>query len=99
MNWTPPNHMGADRMLGLDVYSRDDEQIGMVDEVMHPVDLSEDPHARYLLVKSNLQTGWDLYIPEEEVQSVADDRVILRATSEQVDSQDWTRPPEGFRLS
>lgn len=99
MSWTPPNHMGADRMLGLDVYGQDDEQIGRVDEVMHPVDLSEDPQARYLLIKSNLLTGWDLYVPEAAVQSVEDDRIILRTTSEEIDTQEWTRPPEGFRLS
>lgn len=102
MTFNPQTHEDYDRIKGFDVYSADDEKIGTIDQVLHPAD--EMPKARghhVFLVKpgtlGSLAGADDMYVPENAIKMVGEDRVILETTKDRMNSMDWSQPPPNTR--
>jgi rRNA processing protein Gar1 len=101
--WNPSSHDDYDALKGMDVFTRDDEKIGTVDQVLHPANNSTAPDQHYFLVKPGMLdklTGEDeLYIPATAVEMVGEDRLILETTKDLVDAVNWSKPPnvDAFR--
>ena len=99
--WTPTGHAGYDRLKGLTVYTRDDQPVGTIAAVLHPDD--EDPAiaaaspGHYFLLEGSRLTGpvgaEELYMPETAIREVADDRVIVAWTRDELENQGWTNRP------
>ena len=64
-------------------YANDGEHIGDVGEV----------GADFMRVSTGLFGGGDLYVPTTAVAMVADERVELNLTRQEIDAQGWHRPP------
>jgi sporulation protein YlmC with PRC-barrel domain len=95
VSWGTENEYQGKSIQGFEAYSSDDERIGTIDQVI--VDIKSEK--RYLLVKTGpfggaLQTG-ELYIPSAAVGMVGENRVIIEASREQIESYGWTEPPHG----
>jgi hypothetical protein len=79
---------------GLDVFSADDEQIGTIERVLTS---PAEPSHHYLLVRAgplaDLLGSDRLYVPEEEIDQIGEDRVILDMTAEALNRPDWVTPP------
>jgi sporulation protein YlmC with PRC-barrel domain len=96
VNWSKESDYDGEAIQGFEVYASDDERVGTIDQVL--VDLAS--QQRYLLVKTGpfggaLPTG-ELYIPATAIGMVGENRVVLEATREQIESYGWTEPPHGF---
>jgi hypothetical protein len=102
--WTPMTHGDYDLLKGRAVFSADGEKIGIISEILHPN--LEMPAARgkhYFLLDPGLIKDWfggfeQVYLPESAIVEVAQDRVTLNRTAEQVKQrgQEWTQQPEGL---
>ena len=68
---------------GWPVLDQEGKELGKISEVR------ED----YLLVQAGLLFKHDLYIPIDEIATVADDRVTLRAHAGQIEVKNWRFPP------
>lgn len=94
--WNPSSHDEYDALKNKDVYTSDDEQIGSIEEVLHPANNSTAPDQHYFLVKPGMLdqlTGEDeLYVPATEVQLVSEDRVVLETSKDRLESRDWSPP-------
>ena len=68
---------------GVNVYGRDEDKIGEVAEV----------GTNYVLV----QKGWlftsDVYVPFSAISTVAQDRIVLNVTKDELGQFDWSAPP------
>ena len=102
--WTPMTHGDYDLLKGTAVFSADGEKIGTINEILHPN--QEMPAARgkhHFLLDPGLIKDWfggfeQVYLPEAAIVEVAQDRVTLNLTAEQVKQrgQEWTRQPKGL---
>lgn len=94
--WKPRTHQDYDALKGRDVFTADDEQIGTVDEVLHPANDSTAPEQHYFLVKPGMLdklVGEDeMYVRADEVQFFSDDRVVLGTTKDRIEATDWSAP-------
>jgi len=70
---------------GWDVFGADGDKVGDVADVQ--------PH--YITVSKGFIFKTDMYIPVSAITNVADDRVYLNVTKDQVESQGWDRMPTG----
>ncbi len=107
--WNPTTHEDYDTLKGFDVYSRDDEKLGTITDVLPPRD--EMPLARgkhYFKVEPGMMKKLfsdqdEIFVPERLVQTVRpdDDRVILEVTKDRIEHEDWSKPRdfETFRRS
>jgi hypothetical protein len=100
--WNPLSHEDYGVIPGKDVYSRDDEKVGLVKEVWYPE--TEFPTSRgqhYFLLDPGLLKDWfgdfdNVYLPESAVERVAPDRLVLTMTKDQVKEAGWTEMPAGW---
>lgn len=94
--WNPMSHHDYDVLKGKSVFTKDNEKLGTVDQVLHPASGSTAPDQHYLLVKPTMTeriTGQDeLYIPAATVQMVSEDRLILETTKASAERAKWTKP-------
>ena len=103
--WNPTTHDDYDALKGKDVFTSDDEQIGTVDQVLHPANDSTARDQHYFLVKPGMMdklAGQDeLYVPATTVQMVSEDRMILETTKDRVRDANWSKPrnDDTFRRS
>jgi len=83
-----------DAIEGFDVYTIDDEQIGTVERVLTaPGELGQ----HFLMVRADalgelVGTG-RLYVPEEDIQQIGEDRVVLEAATNALNRPDWVTAP------
>jgi len=69
---------------GYDVFAADGEKVGDVQEV----------HPHYLVVSKGFFFPTERYVPVAAITDVRDERVMLNATKDQIDSQGWDSVPE-----
>jgi rRNA processing protein Gar1 len=100
--WNPMEHADYDALKGYDVYSRDNEKVGTIKEVLHPA--TEMPSARgkhYFkvdpgTVKRIFGDLDEVYVPERLIQAVdpGEDKVILEVTKDRLKDERWSRPSD-----
>ena len=85
-----------EHLAGKPVYTSDNQQLGTVDSIVNPSGQSKE---RYVVVNpATAQVGRDqLFVPESEIQTIGQDRVILELPIGAVSNQNWTSPPSGTR--
>jgi uncharacterized protein (TIGR02271 family) len=82
MNYQPGEVWEIDH--GYDVFAADGEKVGDVQEV----------HPHYLVVSKGFFFPTERYVPVAAITDVRDERVMLNATKDQIDSQGWDSVPE-----
>ncbi len=70
-------HGGRPVRTGMHVYDSEDDYVGWVIEVRQQDFLVERPHLT------------DVYIPQEVITEIGDDRITLSVTCEEVETEDW----------
>ena len=100
MDWMPLYHMVYDRMHGKPVYTADERPIGVITELLHPVDTSEQAaHAagHCLVIKGAAGRPPPLYVSAQAMQAVEPDRVVLEPSADEIARSGWNEQPPGFR--
>lgn len=73
---------------GLPVLTYDDERLGTL------VDVRVHAGKRYLVVEGDLVGTGRYWVPEDEVQRIGPERILLRITRDDLPELDWLNPPE-----
>jgi len=97
--WRPMTHTDYDVLKGKDVYSADGEKVGTIKKVFHPdADMPAARGRHMFLLDPGLMKEWfggfsDVYLPEAAIADVAEDRVTVTYTKDQIKGQGWTTKP------
>jgi hypothetical protein len=99
ITWNPMSEADYGLVPGKDVFSRDGEKVGSVNEVWHPE--AEFPTSfgqHYFLVDPGLLKAWfggydTVYLPERAIERVNQDRIVVNLTKEQIKHAGWTTEP------
>jgi hypothetical protein len=92
--------MTLDRMRGKTGSTADERPIGVVADVLHPVDTSDQAKhggEYYLVVESAAGRTPPVYVPEQAVRAVEPDRVIRGTATDEIVRSGWNDPSSAFR--
>lgn len=96
--WAPTSHEDYDVLKGLDVFTRDGEQIGTFKSVYHPnADFETSRGRHYFLLEPGKMKDWfggldQTYIPEPAVSGFSDEGVFLTVTEDEIRNRTWDAP-------
>ena len=104
--WTPETETDYDRLKGLQVVSRDGEQLGRISNVVHP-DHGATPNSggHFFLFQPSSRKEWfggldDAYLPELAMTEVTDRGVEIDMSEKEIRQRRWDLPTsEGYHES
>jgi hypothetical protein len=89
----PYVHFDESKIIGLPVFTYDDERLGTVVDVI----MAAGPPAQgYLVVTGTMFGTGRYYVPETEIQRASTERVLLKITRDDLRELDWLAPPAGL---
>jgi hypothetical protein len=97
-HWAPTTRDDVASVIGLDVWTRDGEQVGTFTAVYAPDAIFEAARSRhYFLLKPGLLKDWfggldEIYIPESAIAGFTGDGVWLALTEEEIKTQRCETP-------
>jgi len=98
--WNPLTHQDYETLKGFDVYTSDDEKLGTIKEVFHPVTAMPSARGSHVfrvepgVLKKLFSDQDEVYVPERLISRVDldENRVILALPKASLREQDWRRP-------
>jgi hypothetical protein len=107
MTWNPTTHSDYDALKGFDVYSRDDEKLGTIKEVLHPrmdMPAARGNHSFRVepgMMKKLFGDQDEVFVAESMIQTVNpdDEKIVLSIPKDRLKHETWSRPKdfESFR--
>jgi hypothetical protein len=99
-HWAPTTHEDVDSLNGLDVFTRDGENVGTFKAVFHPhADFEQSRGRHYFLLEPGLMKDWfggldETYIPESAIAGFTAEGVFLNLTEDEIKNQTWSEPAD-----